>query len=165
MARLVGYGLAAPVVAVVWLLTSLACGDGGADYLLFERFFAASRLRDRTALARFSTVVFEPHVDGIVVRFEILGSGAAQPEPSLDPMTQDAVRDQVLRLSLDEPVAAGLPATTSAAVVVSREITIGAIVRARDGTATRRTLRARVQRAQTTGPSARIGRWVVTSIR
>jgi hypothetical protein len=34
-------------------------------------FFAASRLRDTTALARFATVVFEPREQGVVASFEI----------------------------------------------------------------------------------------------
>ena len=34
-------------------------------------FFAASRLRDTTALAKFATVVFEPREQGIVASFEI----------------------------------------------------------------------------------------------
>ena len=34
-------------------------------------FFAASRLRDLTALSRFSTVVFEPREQGIVTSFTI----------------------------------------------------------------------------------------------
>jgi hypothetical protein len=34
-------------------------------------FFAASRLRDLTALARFATVVFEPREQGVVASFEI----------------------------------------------------------------------------------------------
>ena len=38
---------------------------------LLERFFEASRLRDRTALQSISTVIFEPRDDGIVTRFDI----------------------------------------------------------------------------------------------
>jgi hypothetical protein len=34
-------------------------------------FFAASRLRDTTALAKFATVIFEPRQQGIVASFEI----------------------------------------------------------------------------------------------
>jgi len=34
-------------------------------------FFAASRLRDTTALAKFATVVFEPREQGVVASFEI----------------------------------------------------------------------------------------------
>ena len=37
------------------------------------QFFAASRLRDLTALRNVSTVVFEPASDGIVTSFEITG--------------------------------------------------------------------------------------------
>jgi hypothetical protein len=38
---------------------------------LLTQFFAASRLRDLTALQSFSTVVFEPRVDGVVTSFEV----------------------------------------------------------------------------------------------
>jgi hypothetical protein len=34
-------------------------------------FFAASRLRDTTALAKFATVVFEPREQGVVASFEV----------------------------------------------------------------------------------------------
>ena len=40
---------------------------------LLDQFFAASRLRDKTALATISTVVFEPREQGTVVDFEITG--------------------------------------------------------------------------------------------
>lgn len=39
---------------------------------LLDRFFAASRLRDLTALAPLATVVFEPREHGIVTSFEIV---------------------------------------------------------------------------------------------
>lgn len=48
-----------------------ACLTSGADHQLLDRFFAASRLRDRTALARLATVTFEPNIDGIVTGFSI----------------------------------------------------------------------------------------------
>jgi hypothetical protein len=38
---------------------------------ILDQFFSASRLRDTTALAAFSTVIFEPLEDGIVTTFEI----------------------------------------------------------------------------------------------
>ena len=49
-----------------------ACLASGSDHQLLDRFFAASRLRDRTALARLATVVFEPARDGIVTDFSVL---------------------------------------------------------------------------------------------
>jgi len=46
-------------------------GLSRAERTLLTQFFAASRLRDLTALRKFSTVVFEPASDGIVTSFEI----------------------------------------------------------------------------------------------
>jgi hypothetical protein len=40
---------------------------------LLERFFEASRLRDRTALQHLSTVIFEPRDQGIITTFDIVG--------------------------------------------------------------------------------------------
>ena len=50
--------------------------SAASERALLDQFFAASRLRDRTALARFSTVVFEPRTDGIVEEFVVLESDA-----------------------------------------------------------------------------------------
>lgn len=44
---------------------------------ILDRFFSASRLRDKTALASIATVIFEPLEQGIVTRFEVLGVSAA----------------------------------------------------------------------------------------
>jgi hypothetical protein len=63
------------VIAV--LLTVLGCGPN-TERTLLTQFFAASRLRDLTALRSISTVVFEPASDGIVTSFEILGMTAVQ---------------------------------------------------------------------------------------
>jgi hypothetical protein len=56
--------------AVLGLVLSLA-GCGAPEQPLLERFFAASRLRDKVALQAFSTVIFEPRQQGIVRRFTI----------------------------------------------------------------------------------------------
>ena len=58
------------VVAALIAVAVLGCG-AAAERTLLARFFAASRLRDLTALRKFSTVVFEPASDGIVTGFEI----------------------------------------------------------------------------------------------
>ena len=42
------------------------------EQLLLERFFAASRLRDRTALQQISTVILEPLEQGTVASFTIV---------------------------------------------------------------------------------------------
>jgi hypothetical protein len=63
--------LKVPVAAVVLAVgVSTACGVPPERSVLDE-FFAASRLRDKTALSRCSTVIFEPLEQGIVVDFEI----------------------------------------------------------------------------------------------
>ena len=52
-------------------LTVLSCAHD-AERALLSQFFAASRLRDLTALRKIATVVFEPARDGIVTTFEIV---------------------------------------------------------------------------------------------
>jgi hypothetical protein len=58
----------------------LASCSGTGERTLLTQFFAASRLRDLTALHNFSTVVFEPATDGIVTGFDVLRI-AAVPSP------------------------------------------------------------------------------------
>ena len=51
-------------------LTLVGC-SAPAEQLLLTQFFAASRLRDLTALHNYATIVFEPGVDGVVTSFEV----------------------------------------------------------------------------------------------
>ena len=62
--------LARPVVVALMTLTALGCRLD-AERTLLTRFFAASRLRDLTALSKISTVVFEPLADGVITSYEI----------------------------------------------------------------------------------------------
>ena len=77
----------------VWLMLSVAivtlsnCA-GASEQTLLAQFFAASRLRDLTALSKVSTVVFEPASDGIVTSFEITAIQATQ-GPDGHPMAKD----------------------------------------------------------------------------
>jgi hypothetical protein len=57
------------VCCVVGLATG--CARYGAEQLLLEQFFSASRLRDRSALQQLSTVLFEPLEQGTVTSFGI----------------------------------------------------------------------------------------------
>jgi hypothetical protein len=68
-------------------LSVTACARGREHALLTE-FFAASRLRDLTALSKLSTVVFEPASDGIVTSFQITAIQATQ-GPDGHPMAKD----------------------------------------------------------------------------
>jgi hypothetical protein len=57
----------------VSLLTIVLAACSSADErILLNQFFAASRLRDLTALRNVATVVFEPATEGIVTSFELL---------------------------------------------------------------------------------------------
>ncbi len=58
-------------------LTVLSCAHD-AERASLHQFFAASRLRDLTALRKIATVVFEPATDGIITTFDILQMTAVQ---------------------------------------------------------------------------------------
>lgn len=61
------------VLTVSLLTIALAACSSADERILLNQFFAASRLRDLTALRDVATVVFEPASDGIVTSFELLG--------------------------------------------------------------------------------------------
>jgi hypothetical protein len=79
--------LARTAVVSLMTLTALSCARD-TERTLLTRFFAASRLRDLTALQAFSTVIFEPASDGIVTSFEISGMTAA-PGPDGVPVSEE----------------------------------------------------------------------------
>ena len=60
-------------LAVSLLTIALAACSSADERILLNQFFAASRLRDLTALRNVATVVFEPATDGIVTSYELLG--------------------------------------------------------------------------------------------
>ena len=61
----------AAAAAVSLALITAACARHGAEQVVLDQFFNASRLRDRTALQKISTVVFEPLQQGTVTAFTI----------------------------------------------------------------------------------------------
>ena len=58
-------------LAVSLLALTLSGCAHAAEQRQLTQFFAASRLRDLTALGTIATVVFEPTVDGVVTSFRI----------------------------------------------------------------------------------------------
>lgn len=64
------FNLKSPISALLLALTA-ACARHGAEQVLLDQFFNASRLRDRTALQRISTVILEPLEQGAVTTFTI----------------------------------------------------------------------------------------------
>ena len=56
---------------ILLLVLLAACVRHGSEQLLLDQFFNASRLRDRTALQKISTVILEPLEQGAVSTFTI----------------------------------------------------------------------------------------------
>jgi hypothetical protein len=87
----------ARALAVSLTTLILASCSGTAERTLLTQFFAASRLRDLTALGNFSTVVFEPATDGIVTSFDLLGISAV-PSPDDRLVSKDVSISAPVRL-------------------------------------------------------------------
>ena len=58
-------------IALVALAITVGCA-GGPERAVLDQFFAASRLRDFTALEKVSTVIFEPRQDGTVLDYDVV---------------------------------------------------------------------------------------------
>ena len=65
------------------------------EHVIIRDFFAASRLRDLTALSRFSTTVFEPRERGTVSTFEIERVHAERTEG--DSIVKEVMVDALVR--------------------------------------------------------------------
>jgi hypothetical protein len=150
--------------AVVVALTAIGC-SGASERVLLDQFFAASRLRDLTALARFATVVFEPRPDGIVTEFVVV---SVTPERRLDedraatsaPSPQQDELRRVINLSLADPTDP-VDLTTSQIVLWEKNVTISAQVTGGDGTAATRSIVFTLQCARVANNGRRSGRWIV----
>jgi hypothetical protein len=85
--------LALPVV----LALTLASCSAAPERTRLTQFFAASRLRDLTALRNLGTVVFEPTIDGIVTSFDLLGITVVQARDG-HPVSEDVLIAAPVRL-------------------------------------------------------------------
>ena len=61
----------APLLLLLQTTLAVIGCSRAAEQSILNQFFAASRLRDTTALKNIATVVFEPAMQGIVTSFEI----------------------------------------------------------------------------------------------
>jgi hypothetical protein len=149
--------------SVVLALTAFGCGHAS-ERALLDQFFVASRLRDRTALARFSTVVFEPRTDGIVAEFVVAGvtpeRRLSDDQPSSNTPRLKSERQHVVSLSLADPTDP-IDLSKSQIVLWEKNVTISAQVRGRDGTAAMRSIVVTLQRALVANDQERSGRWIV----
>jgi hypothetical protein len=153
--------------AVVVALTAITCSTAS-ERALLDQFFAASRLRDRTALARFSTVVFEPRRDGIVKEFVVLRATRerqlyehpAFAAGSKVPSEVPAERQRVINLSLADPTDPFDPGQYQT-VFSEKDVTVSAQVGLADGTDATRSIVLTLQRARVEDEHPRAGRWIV----
>lgn len=150
-----------PIAAFVLMLAA-ACVDAGADHMLLDRYFAAARLLDRTELARFSTVVFEPTRDGIVTRFTVVSASETR-EPPFALAHGDAGTSRIVELSLANPVGPEV-APPSRVTIATRHVGVDATVRSPTGTLSQRQLDVTLHRAEASDGPQRRGRWIVTSV-
>lgn len=152
------------LVALLGVLFNAGCADAGADHMLLDRFFAASRLLDRTELARFATVVFEPGRDGIVEQFTVVAAAESR-EPSAAAAGLDSHRSRTRELSLAEPTSLESRPPVSGVTLVTRDVTVAARLRLPDGTVSARTLDVTLQCAEAPAGQGGRGRWIVTAVR
>jgi hypothetical protein len=145
-----------PVLPTLCLLLAVACSSGSEQFILGE-FFAACRLRDRTALQGFATVPFEPHLQGIVTSFTI---ARVSPE-EYRPLSRVASEIGIAELSVDDP-RHPIDLRRSGGEMVSKEVTIRAPIQLPDGQIARKTMNIILQRAILKGDRAIAGRWIVT---
>ena len=116
-------------------LTLIHC-SAPAEQPLLTRFFAASRLRDLTALQSVATVVFEPGVDGVVTSFDVTRVTAT-------------------------PGSDGRAASKD----VSKDVSISAPVRLPDGQTMLKSFVITMQRGLPGSDQNRWGGWTITAIR
>jgi hypothetical protein len=140
----------------ILVLATLAC-SGGAEYLALQKFFEASRLRDRTALRSISTVSFEPMADGTLTTFKIASLGPEQRQP----LASNPSAMRVAELSLSDP-RRPLEVSRAECELVSKDVRISADVRLPSGQTARRTVSVVLQRAVVKGDLEVTGRWIVT---
>ena len=88
-----------------------------AEQTLLSQFFAASRLRDRTALASVATVVFEPREQGTVVDFQITGMQATARDAKN--VAKEVTLSALVRLPDGQTVRQTLIVTISGSIVTA----------------------------------------------
>jgi hypothetical protein len=138
------------------VLATLAC-SGGAEYLALQKFFEASRLRDRTALRSISTVSFEPMADGTLTTFKITSLGPEERQP----LGSNPSAIRLAELSLSDP-RRPLDVSRAEGELVSKDVRLSAEVRLPNGQTARRTVSVVLQRAVVKGDLEVTGRWIVT---
>ena len=146
---------------------AVACSSLSEEAVL-EQFFAAARLRDKTALASVATVAFEPHIDGIVTEFDVTDVTAERWTPFTRPPVGQAGYDQgadglIVSLSIDTRPDVDIRKYDGR--IGSKGLTVEARVTLPDGGIVQRTLIVTIQRAVLKANPEIVGRWIITGIR
>lgn len=158
-------------------LGPVACSHAS-ERAILDRFFAASRLRDNTALDSISTVIFEPRTEGTVSSFDIT---AVTPERRAPMHVEALARARDDRKDPDEAGTADSERRIVERSVSEREnpvdlakqggdlgsedVTVSAPVRLPDGRTERRILIVTMQRAILPADKPVTGRWIITRVR
>jgi hypothetical protein len=151
----------------------VACSSASEQPILTQ-FFGASRLRDKTTLAGFAAVAFEPNTDGIVTSFDITSVSperrtplASKPRaPAHDDANGTHASETVV---VDKSINSGPEHVDIAKYdgeLVAKDVTVSAPVKLPGGQTVRKSLVITMERAILRGDTGDVnGRWIVTAIK
>lgn len=82
--------------ALVLAVVAIACGGGGEEKTLLNKYFMASKVADNMTLSNIATVVFDPKTDGQMMSFNIVG--VSEPKVTVLTIKTDA---EALKAAVD----------------------------------------------------------------
>jgi hypothetical protein len=138
-----------------------SCGWSSQEEQVLERFFRASRERDRTVLADVSSVILEPRTDGTVLLFDVESTGQEAQRPF------DREKDTAVAvLSLTPPGQPDFDLSAVTVDLIGKDLVVDTDFRTPGGEESRRTMTVTLQRAVARrGEHGVQGRWIVTAFR
>ena len=151
----------APLAVLLSALAVASCSHA-AERPILNEFFAASRLRDMTALRKLSTATFEPTSQGIITSFEIIAVGPDQ--HSFETARTLASKSSLVELSVDT-LRHRVELKQYDGDLVTKEVTISAPVKLPNGQTAQKTLIVAMQRAILKGDKEIVGRWIITGVK
>ena len=83
--------------ALVLAVVAIACGGGGEEKTLLNKYFMASKVADNMTLSNIATVVFDPKTDGQMMSFNIVG--VSEPKVTALTIKTDA---EALKAAVDD---------------------------------------------------------------
>ena len=83
--------------ALMLAVVAVACGGGGEEKTLLNKYFMASKVSDNMTLSNIATVAFDPKTDGQMMSFNIVG--VSEPKVTVLTIKTDA---EALRAAVDE---------------------------------------------------------------